>query len=411
MHQNAAACCIPENSVIILINPKQYCFPPKASSAILKKVTKDRFRLVRLGNRGGMFYCKDMQTRSRTSLDTKDRKEAEKLVFHKNEAAAHPHINRRIGMAYLAGSDPELCKRTWKTVMEDIIKDKQGPTLHRYHSALKDKAYELIKSKLLVETFPDDFKAVLRAGTISTNVYLRRFQNHALDMGWLPAPVLPKKKFDKIKHKEARAITWEEHCRIIERERNPERTDFYELCWHFGGSQTDIASLHAEDIDYEDRSFVYSRRKTGHLGGTKIGPKAWEVILRRPRTGPLFTYLITVREADRATEFKQRCNGLGIKGVTPHSYRYAWAERSADSGYPERFAQRGMGQNSKMVHRAYARKAQGQLPSLEDYEVARKSGKILFLKPEAEVPNLVDKPQAAPSEQSEADARTCTGSV
>jgi hypothetical protein len=27
---------------------------------------------------------------------------------------------------------------------------------------------------------------VLRAGTVSTNVYLHRFQNHAADMDWLP---------------------------------------------------------------------------------------------------------------------------------------------------------------------------------------------------------------------------------
>jgi acyl-CoA thioesterase FadM len=29
-----------------------------------------------------------------------------------------------------------------------------------------------------------------------------------------------------------------------------------------------------------------------------------------------------------STEFKQRCKGLGIQGVTLHSYRYGWAERA-----------------------------------------------------------------------------------
>jgi hypothetical protein len=32
---------------------------------------------------------------------------------------------------------------------------------------------------------------------------------------------------------------------------------------------------------------------------------------------------VTVGAGDRATEFKQRCRQLGIKGVTLHSYRYA----------------------------------------------------------------------------------------
>ena len=75
-----------------------------------------------------------------------------------------------------------------------------------------------------------------------------------------------------------------------------------------------------------------------------------------------------MREAHRATEFKRCCRRLAIKGITLHSYRYAWAERARTCGYPERFAQEALGHNSKAVHRAYARKAQVVIPSLEDYE-------------------------------------------
>jgi len=64
---------------------------------------------------------------------------------------------------------------------------------------------------------------------------------------------------------------------------------------------------------------------------------------------------------------------LGIKGVTLHSYRYAWAERAKKAGYPERFAMDNLGQNSKAVHRAYLRKAQVELPSLGEYERRRKA--------------------------------------
>ncbi len=356
---------------------------------------KERFRLVCLGHRGGMYYCKDTVTGSRPSLETKCQDDAEKLIRHNNESVEQPHINRKIGLAYLSSADPALATRTWRFVMDDIVKDKRGSTLQRYNTALKDEAFRLIEERLLVETLPADFIEVLRAGTTSTNVYLRRFQNHAVDMGWLPVPVLPKKKFPKIVHKDQRAITWAEHCRIIDRERNPERRDFYELCWHLGGSQTDIAMLNNDDIDRVARCFVYSRCKTTSLGGTKLGPKAWAIIERRPASGPLFPYLCGVREVDRATEFKQRCEGLGIHGVTLHSYRYAWAERSANTGYPERFAQRALGQSSKIVHRAYARKAQGRLPSLEDYEEAtekaREDGKIVLLKPETETPCSAEK--------------------
>jgi integrase len=54
--------------------------------------------------------------------------------------------------------------------------------------------------------------------------------------------------------------------------------------------------------------------------------------------------------------------------VSLHSYRYAWAERAKKAGYPERFAQEALGHNSKAIHRAYAKRAQVTLPSLEQYE-------------------------------------------
>jgi len=89
---------------------------------------------------------------------------------------------------------------------------------------------------------------------------------------------------------------------------------------------------------------------------------------RRPQSGALFPYLRTVRAGDRATEFKQRCEGLKIEGVTLHSYRYAWAERALKCGYPERFAQQALGHNSKAVHHAYSKHAEVTVPSLDDWE-------------------------------------------
>jgi integrase len=82
----------------------------------------------------------------------------------------------------------------------------------------------------------------------------------------------------------------------------------------------------------------------------------------------LFPYLRTVRAGDRATEFRQRCDGLRISGVSLHSYRYAWAERALKCGYPERFAQQALGHNSKAVHHAYSKHAEVTVPSLDDWE-------------------------------------------
>lgn len=92
-----------------------------------------------------------------------------------------------------------------------------------------------------------------------------------------------------------------------------------------------------------------------------------------PGNGPLFPYLRTVCSGDRATEFKQRCSGLGIKGVSLHSYRYAWAERAKTAGYPERFAQVNLGHNSRAMARAYSRKAPVEMRSLSEYERQQKA--------------------------------------
>ena len=135
-------------------------------------------------------------------------------------------------------------------------------------------------------------------------------------------------------------ITAEEHAAIVARELNAERRDFYELLWHTGAAQTDAACLKAEDIDWDRRTICYTRKKLKSRGGNikpaliRFSEEVAAILKRRPQTGPLFPYLRTVRPSDRATEFRQRCVGLEIKGVTLHSYRYAWAERALKSASP-----------------------------------------------------------------------------
>ena len=187
-------------------------------------------------------------------------------------------------------------------------------------------------------------------------------------MNWLPVALVPRRQWPDVRYKEKRAITQIEHRAIVARENNLERRLFYELDWCLGASQSDLASLDASDIDWKNKVISYARKKTGEIAFLSFGPEAEAILGRLPATGPLFPYLRTVRPGDRATEFKQRCIGLGFTGVSLHSYRYAWAERARPLGYLERFAQDALGHNSKAVHRAYARKAKVIVPSLESFE-------------------------------------------
>jgi integrase len=180
--------------------------------------------------------------------------------------------------------------------------------------------------------------------------------------------LIPKRQWPAVRFKDKRAITLEEHQKIIAAEVNPERKALYQLCWHLGGSQGDIANLKGEDVDWQNGTVSFMRKKTGVPVIVHLGAEALNLFKDLPAEGVLFPYLSSVRANDRATEFRSRCRQLGINGVTLHSYRYAWAERAKTVGYPERFAQEALGHNSKAVHRAYAKRALMKIPSLEDYE-------------------------------------------
>lgn len=327
---------------------------------------KQRFILYRRNN--GKYYAEDTVTRKQSSLKTRDEAEALTLLHSKNEAFRQPVLNLQIARTYLSATDPNAAKRTWQTPMDEMTATKTGETRVRYQRAMRDLAFDLIRRLPILETHAEHFLKVLREGTVCTNLYLRRIHNFALDMDWLPKPILPKKQWPRILFKDKRAITWDEHQAIIAREKNLERRRFYELAWHLGAAQSDIANLKGEDVDWQQHVISFFRKKTKSVAKLHFSHEVERILQDLPSSGLLFPYLARVRAGDRATEFKQRCRGLEIEGVSLHSYRYAWAERAKTAGYPERFAMENLGHNSKAVHRAYARKAQVQLPSLEEYE-------------------------------------------
>ena len=325
-------------------------------------------QLFSLYRRNGIFYAQNTQTGKQESLRTRDEADAKSLLHSKNEAARQPSLNRQIGLAYLSATDPAAAKRTWKFVMDEMTAIKQGVNRHRYNIAWKDPAFNLICNSPLLETNAEHFLKVLRTGTVSTNHYLRRMHNFALEMNWLPKSVLPRNQWPKAAYKEKRAITQAEHENIITHEKNPERRAFYQLAWHMGASQTDLAMLTAEDVDWEQKTIGFFRRKTKTLARLHFGPAVAAILQDLPGSGPLFPYIATQSAGDRSTQFRKRCLRVQITGVTLHSYRYAWAERAKTAGYPERFAQEALGHKSQAVHRSYAKRAKMLLPTLEDYE-------------------------------------------
>jgi integrase len=229
----------------------------------------------------------------------------------------------------LFGADEAIGKRTWRDAIIALTETKLGSNKERWQRAQKERAFASLWTRPLVETKSEELLAVMHKGGVSTNQHMRRLHNFCVDMNWLPWPLIPKRQWPVVRHKERRAITWEEHCRIVEREGNAERKAFYQLAWYLGASQGELANFHAEDVDWASHTITYVRMKTKWRENLtppqiKFGLSVADILNTLPKAGPLFPYLRGRLLGYRANEFRGRCRGLGIQGVSLHSYHYAW---------------------------------------------------------------------------------------
>jgi integrase len=326
---------------------------------------KQRYWLYR---RAGIYYLHDSETGVRESLLTRNKQEAEQIRTMRNMSAEHPVIGISLAKACLTSQDPKLLSRTWQDVINEFCsRGKPQTQAHRRRVASR-KPQLWLKNMKLIETTADDFVKILKAGGVMTNTFVRCLQNLAVGLGWLPWPILPPRLWPKVEFKKKRAITREEHERIVNTENNAERRRYYEMLWETGAAQTDAALLRAECVDWQRRTISYQRQKTGEWAHLQIGGRLEELLRLLPSEGLLFPAVARSNNSARSSEFCRRCRLLHIQGVSLHSYRYAWAQRACTAGYPERFAQEALGHNSSAVHRAYARDARVVVPSLEDYE-------------------------------------------
>jgi hypothetical protein len=176
-----------------------------------------------LCKRKNVFFSFDSETGKRESLHTGDKEEANRILRAKNDAATQPAINISIARAYLSATDPKLVERTWAFVMQEYCSAKKESTRLRHERAIKSKAFNLIRNKRLVETTAEDFYTVLNSGGVFTNHILRCLHNLTLGMGWIFAPVIPPKLWPKVEKKFKRAVTFQEHQKIVQCENNIER--------------------------------------------------------------------------------------------------------------------------------------------------------------------------------------------
>ena len=221
----------------------------------------NKYRLFQRAN--GVFYWQDNESCRQGSLRTKDRKTAEKLLHAKNEAHRLPTLNLTMARAYLSAHDSKMSTRTWMAVMREMGTHGLPSSQERCARVFYSKAFDSIRSKPLVQTTADDLLEIVHNNGNSVAHYLRRLHNLACDIGWLAWPILAKRVWPKIRSKRRRAVTAEEHAKIIASEKNPEKRAYYEFLYETGAAQSDAAELTAENIDWQDGLLVYHRKKRG----------------------------------------------------------------------------------------------------------------------------------------------------
>jgi hypothetical protein len=138
----------------------------------MRNIVKLRYRLFQRSN--GIFFIEDRVTRKQASLRTRDKAAAQRIFSAKNESHQQPAINLQIARAYLMAVDPLVANRSWRHVMEEIVKSKTGSTRQRWQTAIKDKAFDSIRDLRLLESQAEHLLRVLEKRTVSTYVHLRR---------------------------------------------------------------------------------------------------------------------------------------------------------------------------------------------------------------------------------------------
>jgi hypothetical protein len=332
-----------------------------------------RFRMFRRGN--NWFYSEDVLTRQQLSLRTKDRKEAQVLLSVKNATYRAPMLNLKMAKAYLQQTHPDHIARTWGDVLDRLIAGLQDET-RRHHWERFRRSQPFVRLRPITLFYTEDvhFLRVLNhpCATRSTQQWLRRLRNYAMDMGWLLHWVLPKAAWPKVKRRPRRAITSAQHQRIITNEPDRERRQYYQMLWLSGGAQTDVAHFHSDCIDQPTQTIRFQRKKMRSRDGghcrIPIGKEIQTFLKQFPAEGWFFPGIRSESSSQRAARFKALCCRLEISDITLHSYRYALAERALCAGMPEKAAMAYLGHKSRSGHYAYAKNATIVVNPLSYYE-------------------------------------------
>lgn len=99
----------------------------------------------------------DKYTNKRESLETDDKDRANELLVAHNEAAREPAFNLQKARVYLAASDAQISKRTWRVALKALIESKKAGSANRdrWETCAKNKGIQPLLDLVLIETRTD----------------------------------------------------------------------------------------------------------------------------------------------------------------------------------------------------------------------------------------------------------------
>ena len=152
----------------------------------------------------------------------------------KNESHRTPSLNLQMGHAYLSATDPFVLKRDWQWVFDEAIKGKQGPTQRRWKIAAKDQAIAaILKQPLAPHLKPEN----LPPSCAWHGQHQRLSAAGAESARWTWAGCrcrsCPGGNAESEAQGRTRRHVGETPAGSLPAETNPERWDFYRMCWLF----------------------------------------------------------------------------------------------------------------------------------------------------------------------------------
>jgi hypothetical protein len=152
---------------------------------------KARYKLIR---RRGIYYCEDSKTRHEWCLHTPDRQMARRILQAIWESEQMPFVSSAIAHAYMAAATSMVHENTWSDVLDLLLAEKnESPSKWRWELVRSHASLKPLWRLKVMHTRADQLFTLLREGTQATNLYLRRLHDYALDVHWLPWPILSKK--------------------------------------------------------------------------------------------------------------------------------------------------------------------------------------------------------------------------